>query len=434
VQALLAPAWPNSALTPFLEWSESDVRAFQGNAPHWVARIVTTAVALVTVLYAAALVEQKWLVLALVASLASGLLLALPARRAIDRAAGRAGPVQSFAGMLKTIEDATFTSDKLVALQNSLRDQSAMASQAFSLLRRLLAFAEVKYSPMMYAALQLTVLWDVHLVQKLEQWRREHGSHVRRWLALLGEVEALCALAVLRRSNPAWCFPVVSRPDALDTLSGVDVAHPLLPHEGRVGNDVSVGGPGSFLLVTGSNMSGKSTLLRSIAVNTVLAQMGAPVCAREFHLPSVVLATSVQVQDSLEQGVSRFMAELLRLKEVLDVVRANAGESDPMPLYLLDEILQGTNTAERQEGARLVLSQLVGERCIGVVTTHDLALADSPELNAASHAVHFTEGVDERGGEVLLSFEYKLLPGKATSVNALKLLRAVGLGNEGVRG
>jgi DNA mismatch repair ATPase MutS len=226
----------------------------------------------------------------------------------------------------------------------------------------------------------------------------------------------------------------VSRPDALDTLSGIDVAHPLLPHEGRVGNDVSVGGPGSFLLVTGSNMSGKSTLLRSIAVNTVLAQMGAPVCAREFHLPSVVLATSVQVQDSLEQGVSRFMAELLRLKEVLDVVRANAGESDPMPLYLLDEILQGTNTAERQEGARLVLSQLVGERCIGVVTTHDLALADSPELNAASHAVHFTEGVDERGGEVLLSFEYKLLPGKATSVNALKLLRAVGLGNEGVRG
>jgi DNA mismatch repair ATPase MutS len=210
-------------------------------------------------------------------------------------------------------------------------------------------------------------------------------------------------------------------------MSGVDVAHPLIAREVRVENDVSVGPAGTFLLVTGSNMSGKSTLLRTIGLNAVLAQAGGPVCARSFQMPSVVLATSVQVQDSLAQGVSRFMAELLRLREVVELVRALQRDDAPLPLYLLDEILQGTNTAERQVGARMVIRQLLSLRCIGVVTTHDLALADAPDLDSAAQKVHFTEGVEERHGHIVLSFEYKLKPGIATSVNALKLMKAVGL-------
>jgi DNA mismatch repair ATPase MutS len=237
----------------------------------------------------------------------------------------------------------------------------------------------------------------------------------------------MASLATLAHANPDWCYPEVTAASGPGVMSGVDVAHPLIAREVRVGNDVSVGPRGTFLLVTGSNMSGKSTLLRTIGLNTVLAQAGGPVCARSFRMPSVVLATSVQVQDSLAQGVSRFMAELLRLREVVELVRALQRDDAPLPLYLLDEILQGTNTAERQVGARMVVRQLLSLRCIGVVTTHDLALADSPDLDSAARKVHFTEGVEEQHGQVVLSFEYKLKPGIATSVNALKLMKAVGL-------
>jgi DNA mismatch repair ATPase MutS len=190
-----------------------------------------------------------------------------------------------------------------------------------------------------------------------------------------------------------------------------------------VGNDVEVGPPGTILLVTGSNMSGKSTLLRAMGLNTVLAQAGAPACAAAFELPPSDLQTSIRVQDSLELGLSYFMAALARLKGVVD-----AAERPRVPgrvlLYLLDEILQGTNSAERAVAVRAVARHLLDAGAIGAMTTHDLAIAAEPPFDKAARLVHFTETVDESGH---MAFDYRLRPGLATSRNALRLMKLIGI-------
>ncbi|HJU64067.1 MAG TPA: hypothetical protein VJ596_00255, partial [Gemmatimonadaceae bacterium] len=179
------------------------------------------------------------------------------------------------------------------------------------------------------------------------------------------------------------------------------------------------------------NMSGKSTLLRAIGVNTVLAQSGAPACASRLRLPPVDVYTSMRVQDSLEQGLSYFMAELQRLKQIVTAAREARVDSGRTVLYLLDEILQGTNTAERRIAARRIISYLLSTPAIGAVTTHDLTLTDDPDLSRASRQVHFEETVHDDDGSPAMTFDYKLRPGLATSVNALRLMKLIGLRDEG---
>jgi DNA mismatch repair ATPase MutS len=193
-----------------------------------------------------------------------------------------------------------------------------------------------------------------------------------------------------------------------------------------------LGPPGRFLLVTGSNMSGKSTLSRSIGTNVVLAQMGAPVCARRLELPPVVIGSSFRVHDSLEAGVSFFMAELRRLKTIVDLARELSEQGDdpesPRLLFLLDEILQGTNVYERQVAVRRVILHLLRYKAIGAISTHDLTLAETDELSETCDACHFTESYEHDESGPKMSFEYVLRPGVSSTVNALKLLEIVGLG------
>jgi DNA mismatch repair ATPase MutS len=193
-----------------------------------------------------------------------------------------------------------------------------------------------------------------------------------------------------------------------------------------VANDVRVGPAGRFLFITGSNMSGKSTLLRALGVNVALADAGGPVCASLLRMPRVELRTMMRVQDSLELGVSYYMASLNRLRQVI-APAAVEGADPPVLLYLLDEILQGTNTAERQIAVRTILRHLLARPAIGALTSHDLSLAEADDIGAAADAVHFTEAVDGTADAARLSFDYRLRPGVATSRNALKLMRLVGL-------
>jgi hypothetical protein len=427
-RALLAPQWSNRAFVPFVEWCENQTDILSRSLLWW-CRAVSTTVVVTLILYGAGLVAARIPLIAIITSVTTLGVVGRRAARAIGAVQGREAPLESLSGMLQLVEEAGLRSFKFVELHEALISDRLSASGALRKLSRMTETGGIRESPMMYAVLQLLLMWDVHLLAAIENWRRLHGSHARRWLDALGETEALCALANLGHANPDWCFPTVSdgagQNAPREVFDAKDLAHPLIPRGTRVANDVRVGPPGTFLLVTGSNMSGKSTLLRAIGLNTVLAQAGAPACASSLTMPPIVLTTSVQVQDSLAQGVSRFMAELLRLREVVDV--ASHQNAAALPLYLLDEILQGTNSAERQVGARMVLTRLVGSHCIGVVTTHDLALADSPALLSAAHMVHFTEGVEDSDGRISLSFEYKLRDGIATATNALRLMRAVGL-------
>jgi DNA mismatch repair ATPase MutS len=246
------------------------------------------------------------------------------------------------------------------------------------------------------------------------------GPQLRGWLGVVGEIEALAALASAATLNPDWTWPTVSA-DA-DALEAVALGHPLIAANRRVPNDVTVGPPGTVLIVTGSNMAGKSTLLRAIGLNAVLAQAGGPVCAGSLVVPNYPVWSSVRIQDSLEQGISLYMAELLRLNQIVDAAREG-----PI-LFLLDEILHGTNTSERRIAARSVIRQLMATRSIGTVSTHDLELIDAT-LEGAAECVHLVDQIVYGPDGPQMVFDYKLRPGLAPSSNALRLLELVGLGD-----
>lgn len=327
----------------------------------------------------------------------------------------------------RLVHDARVSVPVWAGVRARLEGASGAAHSELADLRRALDAAEVRYSPMLHFAVNSLLMWDVHVLRRLEQWQRDSGPHARAWFQALGEAEALSALGTLTHDHPHWTFPRVA--EGLPSLTAAGLAHPLLPPDGAVPNDVEVGPSGTVLLVTGSNMAGKSTLLRAIGANVILAQAGAPVAAGQLTTPPLELATCMRVTDSLEDGVSLFMAELQRLRLVVDRAREAPGAAgSPALLYLLDEILQGTNTAERQVASRQVLHHLLSAGAIGAVSTHDLELADTDELRQAARLVHFRETVEGSGRDAVMSFDYMLREGPATSANALRLVELVGLG------
>jgi hypothetical protein len=295
------------------------------------------------------------------------------------------------------------------------------AAPALRALERITDWAAVRRSALTHFPLVALTAWDVHHLERLERWRERHGARVGGWVLALGEVELLSALATLRFDHPDWVFARDGVPGR-DGIRAEGLRHPLLAPAGAVANDVEVPSPGKLLLVTGSNMSGKSTLLRALGANQVLFLMGAPVAADAMRSPPVLPWTSMRVQDSLSQGVSFFLAELRRIRDVVQAARRGPA------LVLLDEILQGTNTAERRIAARTIVRHLLSAGALGAVTTHDLTLARADDLAPHLVEVHLREEVREVDGERTLSFDHRLRPGPATSRNALLLLDMVGLG------
>jgi DNA mismatch repair ATPase MutS len=303
-----------------------------------------------------------------------------------------------------------------------LRDGDAPA--ALQSLERILSWNEVRHSTILYPIVQLLFLYDIHLAAALETWQERHGERAPRWFAALGEIEALSALATLAHDNPEWAYPRIGG-DTIFRARGL--GHPLIAPAVRVGNDVEVGPPGTLLLITGSNLAGKSTLLRAIGCNVLLANAGAPACAAELTLPRVRLYTSINVRDSLEDGLSLFATELKRVRFIVDAAK----ESEQAPvLYLLDELLRGTNTEERRIAVASVLRHLLRAGAIGAIATHDLPIVEEAGVREAAVPVHFREEFIAADGRPGMRFDYRLRPGLATSTNALALLRIMGLGFE----
>ncbi|MEM6533865.1 MAG: DNA mismatch repair protein MutS [Myxococcota bacterium] len=260
-------------------------------------------------------------------------------------------------------------------------------------------------------------LWPLHFAVAIEKWRAQHGQQIAGWLDALGEVEALASISGFAFENPDFTFPEVSAGQAQYRAEAL--GHPLLPADAVIKNDVSLGDSPRVLLVSGSNMSGKSTMLRTIGLNGALALSGAPVRARSLALSPISIGASLRTQDSLLGGKSRFYAEIVRLKQVLDLAY---GEKPA--LFLLDEILHGTNSHDRRIGARAILDGFLETDAIGLITTHDLALADAAaELAPRVRNVHFADELVD--GE--LEFDYALRDGIVQRSNAIELMRAVGL-------
>jgi DNA mismatch repair ATPase MutS len=343
-----------------------------------------------------------------------------------DLVSSRQGEVRRYSELFHLASQLPGSCTELQRVHTSLGGGRQSPCRRLSILGRIMDLANFRFSPMVYMAVQGLTLWDFHVLSWVERWQRRSGKDVRRWFESLGELEALASLASLSHDHPDWAMAKVHDGGEI-RLSASDLGHPLLPDDVCVVNDVTVGPPGTLLLVTGSNMSGKSTLLRALGTNVALAQAGGPVCASDMTLTPLALATSMRIDDSLEQGVSFFMAELYRLKEIVDQAAQYRGHSHLTVLYLLDEILQGTNTVERHIAVERVLAHLLTQQAIGAVSTHDLDLATSPVLKEACQPVHFRESFHAEDGVQRMTFDYRLHPGVATTTNALKLLEIVGL-------
>ncbi|GAB4195955.1 MAG: MutS family DNA mismatch repair protein [Roseiflexaceae bacterium] len=363
-----------------------------------------------------------WLISGLV-SYALLWLVGRPINEIIEGLTARQSVFLTYAELFDLVGAQPLQAPRLRQLQHDLADGALSAGPQMHRLARLMPLADVR-NALLFTPVRIALLWDIHVLWLLERWQRSAGPRARAWLTLLGEFEALAALATLAHDHPGWTW---AGPASDGRLDAHQLGHPLLPPAACVRNDVVLGPPGSFLLVTGSNMSGKSTLLRAIGLNVALAQMGGPVCAAQLRLPPVTLATSMRVRDSLEQGVSYFMAELRRLKTVVAAAEQARAQGDRLLLFLLDEILQGTNTAERQIAARRIIRHLLHLGALGAVSTHDLDLAQTPELDSVSQKVYLTERFSRGPDGPQMQFDYQLRPGIATSTNALKLMELVGL-------
>ncbi|HYH13078.1 MAG TPA: hypothetical protein VD789_12040, partial [Thermomicrobiales bacterium] len=342
----------------------------------------------------------------------------------VDRVGRVAGSVSGYRAIVDRLESHSPESPLLRSTHAALFGEGADGAGRIRQLVRATSFIMPRGS-LLYIPLQMAFAWDLHVAAALDRWKAESGSRLRSWFDTLGEWEALAALGVLAWDHPDWATPSVDPKH--DRLEAEVLRHPLLPVDIAVGNDVAIGPAGTFLFVTGSNMSGKSTLLRAAGANAVLAQAGGPVAAGRMRLPAVEVVTTMRVEDSLAHGVSFFLAELQRLKQVVDAADAATGR--PV-LYLLDEILQGTNTAERQIASRRVLHHLTTTNALGAVSSHDLTLIEGSDLEERAVAVHFSEQFSEDGNRPVMTFDYRLRPGLATSSNALKLMRMLGFPEE----
>jgi hypothetical protein len=324
--------------------------------------------------------------------------------------------------------------DSLVRIRQTLAGGDRSAVMAMREMQKVAAAGGLRQSAgtfLIYLPLQVLGLWDVRVLNRLEQWQSKYRGDVGSWFDALGELESLLSIAALADEYPGWTQPAWNEPHDAPLLRADWIGHPLLSDDARVCNDVAIGPPGTLLLVTGSNMSGKSTMLRSIGLNVALAGAGAPVCAAKFELPSLELATSIRVSDNLSEGVSFYMAELKRLKSVVDHARDMSQVDDRVCLFLLDEILQGTNSRERQIAVVQVLGHLIKSLAIGAISTHDLELADEPDLQSIATAVHFRETIrPDAEGKEQMTFDYRIRQGVSPTTNALRLLEMVGLGHE----
>ena len=321
-----------------------------------------------------------------------------------------------FSALLLRIERNEFTAPPLKELVRRLSSHTLPASATLARLARVIDFSDARSNPIL-RLLDVPLLYSLHVALAAERWRGTHGKVIRQWVDALGEFEALSSLAAYSYEHPADPFPdFIDGPAA---FVATELGHPLIPAAKCVRNSVSIAGTTRMLLVSGSNMSGKSTLLRTVGINTVLAMAGAPVRAGSLRLTPLQVGASIRVNDSLHEGSSRFYAEITRLREIYALL-----DHGPALLFLLDELLQGTNSKDRLTGAEGIVRAFVAAGAIGLVSTHDLALTDIGGLPAGTlRNVHFQDDLSD--GQ--MRFDFTLRDGVVTKSNGIELMRAIGL-------
>lgn len=319
-------------------------------------------------------------------------------------------------GLIHWLEEKRFDAPLLIRQQQSLKTGSDHASTQIKHLKNILNRFDMRLNWMAFIILNTFLLWDVRQVRSLTQWKRKNRNKVSSWFEVVAQFEVLDSLSTLYFNHPDWSWPVFVE---YFKVEGKEIGHPLIPEAKRVTNDFHLQGYPKIAIITGSNMAGKSTFLRSLGVNILLAQMGAPVCACSFTLSHVRLLSSMRIEDNLAESTSTFYAELKKLKTIVDVVKSH----EPV-FILLDEILRGTNSLDRHHGSKALIKQFIKENGVALIATHDIELAEmANEFHHEIKNYHFD--VQVKGEE--LYFDYLLKKGICTNLNATILMKKIGI-------
>ena len=320
-----------------------------------------------------------------------------------------------YAYLIQHLEDKHFQADKLQSLSSALDTDAKKASVRLKRLSYIIHQLNLRYNAFVII-LNIFTLWDLQWVLRLEKWKSEQRDDLPQWFAALAEFEALLSFATVYYNRPDWVFPEITEKSLFDATS---LGHPLIAPKERVANDIQIPTAGHIKLVTGSNMAGKSTFLRTVGLNIVLAMAGAPVCAKKLSLPILELYSSMRTQDALHESTSSFYAELKRLKIIIEAV-----EEKQNIFFLMDEILKGTNSNDRHTGSKALITQLIKSKGSGIIATHDLELGAMEEsANGAIENLCIEVAVEN--GKLI--FDYKLKSGVSQSFNATLLMREMGI-------
>lgn len=325
--------------------------------------------------------------------------------------------IEVLAGSVELIEKASFKSELLLQMQAEFLQKNNDASLALKKLKGIVGRLDLRINPVVFIPLSLLLQWDLQQVITLQKWKKRNHLHALQWFDTLAKFEALGSFATLAFNQPQWSFPTFK--PAHFFIEGVQIGHPLINAAKRVNNNIAINSKGEIMLITGSNMAGKSTYLRSIGINVVLAMVGSPVCATRFCLSPVQIISSMRIADNLAESTSTFYAELKKLKTVIDKV--NAGEH---VFILLDEILRGTNSLDRHTGSVALVKQLIKKEAAAIIATHDVELAELKYLYPANILnYHF----DAQVSNDELYFDYQLKTGVCESLNASILMKKIGI-------
>ena len=334
------------------------------------------------------------------------------------RTAHAAQMLSSYSKLIKHIEPHSFQSKKLANLQKQFTINESKASKNINRLSYIINQLNVRYN--IFAIIpNLAGLWELQWVYRLEKWKAANKEALPNWFAALQEFEAISSLATAYYNNPDWNFPIIHENEQLE---GIELGHPLIHHTKRITNDFATPTQAHIKLVTGSNMAGKSTFLRTVGINIVLAMAGAPVCATSFRLPILQVYTSMRTQDALHESTSSFYAELKRLKVIIQAV-----EQESNIYFLMDEILKGTNSKDRHTGSRALIQQMIKSKGAGIIATHDLELGNMESTSQGAIENLCMEVAVENGH---LRFDYKLEKGVSKSFNATILMKEMGIAIE----
>lgn len=320
--------------------------------------------------------------------------------------------------LFQQIENTKFQSSMMIELQNNLKKDNKKASQSIKRLSRLLKSLDQRYNAIGFILFNGTTLWDIIIINLINRWMNKHGENLAKWMKTLGEIDAICALATYAFENPEYTYPQIDT-TGKTIMQAEEMGHPLIHKSKRINNPLPIMTQHSFIIITGANMAGKSTYLRTIGINYLLAMVGAPVAAKSMTFTPASLFTGLRTNDSLANGESYFFAELKRLQAVID----EASQGKPM-FILLDEILRGTNSADKQRGSLALVKKLITLPIGGVLATHDLALgllADEYPQNISSYCFEAEIEGDS------LTFDYKLHKGVAHNLNAYFLMEKMGI-------